>query len=769
LLIATTTASHAHAQGPAIPPAPHTAAAPARQPASAIPQATAASSRDNQQWLRIAQQANAPTSQADPSATATAAAASPPAPSPANERAERQAAALQLVASNRDATQSRHEELTKENADWDAKLKQVTAGGLPDPRPYSFLALDKARDELAAEKLNATALDESTANAKNLVTQATTDSETRERELRRAKEVLQNNTDPAAAAALATAVADAEHESTLASQTLELRRAELANVQLERQVQSLRQAYPEQKVELLESDAVFTQSMLDEVLTELDARGRAASNDVKQLGDDLNKYLQPQWYNARERLDAARVSQDPATLAALEAEVRAKDLAQQGAQYKSGTLVTKLDRLKDLETTWRRRFALENGPISSADAAQWVQETKAAASRLRSDAGALNAKLDSIRRQLESLEKRRQNADLPSAVGRWLTVSSQLLEEQRRLCERGLTEMDAARLVHQKLLDDLTSGTISDTAGRWLAEIWQNLQHVWNYELANVQDRSITVGRVVTGLLLFLIGIYASRLISRAFGRRLLSRMGINAGASAALQSIAFYLLVLVFTLSALRLVEVPLTAFTVLGGALALGVGFGSQNIVNNFISGLILLAERPVKVGDLIQIADVYGNVEHIGARSTRVKTGENLDIIVPNSAFLETNVINWTLSDNHMRTKVIFGVVYGSSLGKVTQLALKAAASHDRVFDRPAPFVIFADFGDNALVFELHFWVAVRTLMERRTIESELRYKIDQLYREAGIVIAFPQRDVHLFTQQPIRIQMAPPAEQSASDAA
>ena len=220
----------------------------------------------------------------------------------------------------------------------------------------------------------------------------------------------------------------------------------------------------------------------------------------------------------------------------------------------------------------------------------------------------------------------------------------------------------------------------------------------------------------------------------------------------------AFYVLVLLFTLFALKLVEVPLTAFTVLGGAVALGVGFGSQNIVNNFISGLILLVERPVKVGDLIQLDDLYGNVEHIGARSTRVKTGENMDIIVPNSTFLETNVVNWTLSDNNMRTHVTFGVMYGSSVGKVTHLALKAAANHDRVFDRPAPFVIFTNFGENALEFELHFWVSVRTLMERRQIESDIRFNIDHLFREAGIVLAYPQRDVHLHADQPIRVQMA-----------
>jgi potassium-dependent mechanosensitive channel len=309
---------------------------------------------------------------------------------------------------------------------------------------------------------------------------------------------------------------------------------------------------------------------------------------------------------------------------------------------------------------------------------------------------------------------------------------------------------------------------------RWISEAVADVEHVWDYELGEVQGRNgkldkITIGTIVDGIVLFLAGIVASRFISRFFGRWLLARMGVNASAAAAFQSVAFYLLFLIFTLLTLNLLDVSLTAFTVAGGAVALGVGFGSQNIVNNFISGLILLAERPVKVGDLIQVGELYGNVEHIGARSTRVKTGENLDIIVPNSTFLQTNVINWTRNDNHMRTCVKFGAMYGSPMGKVRQLALKAVGNHNGVFDKPPPFILFAEFGDNALQFELHFWVAVHTLTERQTIESDIRFNIEHLFREAGVVLAYPQRDLHLFASEPLRVQMLPAEERGEPEAA
>jgi potassium-dependent mechanosensitive channel len=312
----------------------------------------------------------------------------------------------------------------------------------------------------------------------------------------------------------------------------------------------------------------------------------------------------------------------------------------------------------------------------------------------------------------------------------------------------------------------------SPMAERWIDEGLQDVEKIWDYELGEVQGGKngkpdkITVGTIVDGVVLFFAGIVASRFISRFIGRWLLARMGVNASASAAFQSVAFYVLFLVFTLLTLNLLDVPLTAFTVAGGAVALGVGFGSQNIVNNFISGLILLAERPVKVGDLIQVGELYGNVEHIGARSTRVKTCENLDIIVPNSTFLQTNVINWTRNDNHMRTSVKFGVMYGSPIGKVRQQALKAVANHNGIFDKPTPFILFTEFGENALQFELHFWVAVQTLTERQNIESDIRFNLEHLFREANIVLAYPQRDLHLYSHEPIEVRMLPTGEGDAA---
>jgi small-conductance mechanosensitive channel len=209
--------------------------------------------------------------------------------------------------------------------------------------------------------------------------------------------------------------------------------------------------------------------------------------------------------------------------------------------------------------------------------------------------------------------------------------------------------------------------------------------------------------------------------------------------------------------LFALRIVNIPLTVFAFLGGAIAIGVGFGAQNLINNFISGLIILAEQPIKIGDLVEVEGNFARVEDIGARCTKISTGANVQILVPNSMFLEKSIINWTLSDREVRAYVTAGVVYGSPVREVERLMLQAVREHKKVHKAPEPFVLFDDFGDNALIFQIHFWISMSRLTERRMIESAIRFRIDELFREAGIVIAFPQRDVHLDTQKPLELRI------------
>jgi small-conductance mechanosensitive channel len=209
--------------------------------------------------------------------------------------------------------------------------------------------------------------------------------------------------------------------------------------------------------------------------------------------------------------------------------------------------------------------------------------------------------------------------------------------------------------------------------------------------------------------------------------------------------------------MTVLSLLRIPLTAFAFVSGAIAIGVGFGAQNIINNFISSWILMTERPVRIGDFIEIDDSKGIVEEIGNRSTRIRRTDGVHLLVPNSQMLERKVTNWTLIDRDIRSTVRVGVAYGSPARKVEALIRQAVEADPEIKTEPAPVVIFEDFGDSALIFDVYFWAELTSERDQRLIRSGLRFRIDELFRENGIVIAFPQRDVHLGGQSPLEVRV------------
>ncbi|RMH54826.1 MAG: mechanosensitive ion channel protein [Candidatus Hydrogenedentota bacterium] len=290
--------------------------------------------------------------------------------------------------------------------------------------------------------------------------------------------------------------------------------------------------------------------------------------------------------------------------------------------------------------------------------------------------------------------------------------------------------------------------------------LWETLgifADIWNYEVLVFQSGSLTVGKILLSLLLVVLGIAFARRISRFLVSRIAQRVRLDRGGAETVQTFLFYALLILLFLVLLQVLQVPLTLFTLFGSAVALGVGFGTQNIINNFISGLILMIERPIKIGDVVEIENVRGVVDHIGARSTRIRTTDNLVLVLPNSNFLEKPVINWHLLDRRIRGSVKVGAAYGSDARLVEKKLLEAVAREERVLRRPTPQVLFRDFGADSLEFELLFWMEPRSVVEKQEMESRIRFSIDELFRECGITIAFPQRDVHLDTAGPIAVRL------------
>lgn len=297
--------------------------------------------------------------------------------------------------------------------------------------------------------------------------------------------------------------------------------------------------------------------------------------------------------------------------------------------------------------------------------------------------------------------------------------------------------------------------SIQQVVGKDLGKAAEIFLDVWNIKI--LKKPEVTVGTLAGGIVLLGLGYVAAGVISRWVAAKLLTRFRLDNSDIAPVQSLMYYVLLASFTMLSLTILEVPITAFSFLGGALAIGAGFGSQNIVNNFISGLIILVERPIRVGDVVEIDGTAGSVLQIGARSTKIATSGNREMIVPNSKLLETSVINWTLTDDVGGCVVKVGVAYGSPTREVERLLKVAAAENSNIMQDPAPDVVFADFGDDALKFELRFRVNLRQT-RKVDVESELRFAIDELFSSRGIVMAYPQRDVHLNVLRPVEVRLA-----------
>ncbi len=281
-----------------------------------------------------------------------------------------------------------------------------------------------------------------------------------------------------------------------------------------------------------------------------------------------------------------------------------------------------------------------------------------------------------------------------------------------------------------------------ETIKGWLAQARQAL----DVTIVKFGETSITLWSVVYFVVLVALLFWVTKALQGLISKRLLVRTGMDYGARHAVGAIVRYVLLLVGFLVIVQTAGIDLTTFNVLAGAIGIGVGFGLQNVVSNFFSGLIIMFERPIKVGDRIEVDDVEGDVIEIGARATTVLTNDNIAIIVPNSKFITENVVNWEYNDNRVRFRIPVGVAYGSDARKVEELLLEVARENADVLDDPAPVVRLMEFGDSSLNMELRIWSS--SLVHRKgRLTSALNFAIYEKFTEHGIVIPFPQRDLHL----------------------
>jgi small-conductance mechanosensitive channel len=270
------------------------------------------------------------------------------------------------------------------------------------------------------------------------------------------------------------------------------------------------------------------------------------------------------------------------------------------------------------------------------------------------------------------------------------------------------------------------------------------VQTVLNAELRR-GTMGVSLGDVLAFAITVWLAFQLSALVRFILEEDVYPRVQLARGLPDALTNLLHYAILFLGFLLAVAALGMDLTRVTVLAGAFGVGIGFGLQNVVNNFVSGLIVLFERPIRLGDAIQMGDVAGEVRRIGMRSTTVRTWEGAEVIVPNASVIADKVTNWTLSDRLRRMDVPVGVAYGSAPDTVLELLLAVARAHPGVLSDPEPLAIFLGFGESALKFELRAWTG--RFDQWLVIRSELGVAVYAALRDAGIEIPLPQHDVHL----------------------
>lgn len=652
-----------------------------------------------------------------------------------------------LTALKKQATLSKEEALLRD------KQKTQQQVGLSQKPPYSLSFYDHLLDEITACKQEKEAAELGRKLAERALEDAVSRLQEAEKTLRRLKEQLEIAGIEKDSGKFKWDFEQGKLEVELAHAILDFQKVELENLQTQIRLAEIETDIGQQGIRWVRGHLHFEQGDLERQLQSLEKERAELQKRLKRLLREQRE-VEAAWLLAQKKTSKAG---NESELAAASAFLKAREAWRETYQRVLEQAEHMLHLLNQREQVWKRRYELVKIEASHEQLDVWRKDAEAQINSIDGVLALQQSYGTNLQSQIAALEKQVSEEGVHPEIRQHLQEQRQAL---RRLAERSLEYLSTlltTKEVNRRLLDEIASRREDIVLWKKVLVVGSAAKEVWNFELWVIDDQAVTVRKVMIALFIFVFGLFTVKRFTRVIKNRLLPRMNLEASAAAALEKIIYYLGFLLIILFGLHIVNIPLTAFTFLGGAIAIGVGFGAQNLINNFISGFIIMAEHPISIGDLIEMEGNFAIVEEIGARCTRIRTPGNVHILVPNSSFLEKNITNWTLSDHLIRSKVTVGVAYGSPVREVERLLNKAVSEHEKVLNAPEPFVLFNDFGDNSLVFNVYFWITMDRIMDRRIIESDVRFRIDDLFRKANIVIAFPQRDIHLDTTRPLEFKI------------
>lgn len=646
----------------------------------------------------------------------------------------------------------------------ESELQQIRAQGPQVERPWTITLLDNMRDELISMQERKSNLQSALDSAQNALQQIEETLRQNDVQRQQAQQDLEENPEPIRAPLLTARVQLAELEWRLAREQRVLRQIEMRNQKRALQLHEAQIAVQRERISHIEKGIVFTAGHLDEHLEQLSEREAQLTQNRKAANQQLEE-AQRQLRAAEDRLLEARSNPETAVSDLLREEVNLREMQRDAYFAEIESIDERLARLESRRDLWDRRYHVFNNLSGIQQMHQWMEESERAIDDLQSQSELQFSNLSNSGRQLVNLDNKIAAYQDQPEVQETVQQQKQFLQHRIEQYRQNILDIESLVRLHNRLIEEIQAQTQSWSLDDVVSYAWVVVNDyldrpfiTWTEQPAgDVQGIRLTYRQFLMAVVYLVAGILLAKLISRSLLRFIFRRMGIHEGAADALQALSFYILSIIAILYALDTVEINLTAFAFLGGALAIGVGFGSQNLLNNFLSGLILLMERPIRKGDYVVVDGEFGEVLEIGARCTRIATFDNIDLMVPNSKLLENKVVNMTLRDQVVRRKLRVGVAYGSNPRDVSRLIKKAVDEHGLVMRKPEPFVVLSDFGENAIIFDVYYWYLMHPLGNGLILDSDIRNRIVHLFADAGITIALPQRDVHLDAGSPVPVRL------------
>ncbi|MBI5557704.1 MAG: mechanosensitive ion channel [Deltaproteobacteria bacterium] len=622
--------------------------------------------------------------------------------------------------------------------------------------PYSLTTYDLYLDQLEKTEQQDQTLSVTLEADQKKLEEARSELEASSQSLRQITEEVSPNGEAVDSPAQNMQLSIARLEQELAEANLGLLRITADNNRISAAIAGRQKNLAQQQLDRVRANLTYDEKDLQEKLKQLDGLRQKIKGLLATLEGEQQK-VEEAWHKAQEEFkgtdidDAASRERSKSWLDARQAW---SDTYQQVLEQQENTLRL----ISQAEETWRRRYALLKQEAASDDLDRWEKESGDTLQSMDSLIKMAQNTQNSLQPQIVSLKMRLAQEHLDPAVAQNLRT---MQDAQTRLLERTLeylTRLQTRSRFETRFLAEIRARQENINLLATLKGAGASLLNILDYEVWVIDDQSVTVKKVLVALMILIIGLRLAKFISRFTTNRILLRTKLDESDRAIFDRILYFLMLVLIVLFALDTVNIPLTALTFLGGAFAIGVGFGTQNLLNNLISGFILMLERPVKIGDTIEIDNTVGAIEEIGIRCIRIRTPGNVHILVPNSSLLEKNIVNWTLSDQIIRCQVRVGVAYGADVHEVGKLLRRAVDDHGKILKKPEPIIIFNDFGDNALIFDAYYWIQLGAdRMGKIVIESDVRFLIEKYLREGGIAIPFPQRDIHLATTRPLEVKI------------